>query len=318
MDLIFANGAASLTLPPGWRGEAFLPFGAELIAPSGQNVIVQTRSYFDPEAAKDPAEALAYWPEKGFDTSLPEAREVFGTIAVFLSDRDPDKHMLVKSLEPYDERFVRVLWLELPPFLHGGKDLLDACGAIAGTWRCRQEDTALERLAARDRAEIHGFSDRKFMMLPDGWYVDVLENSGEGGVYRYAIEDPNDVETVWLTIDTRSTIGPDAGDGSLDLFGTTMAAAFDSQRALWTNKGFLYDGDYMIGAEFDETEGPDKVRRLAYLRAVSNRDGGLLLTYNHCIAAGVPDEKRTVTDADIQQLICEALVVPSPGDGRQS
>jgi hypothetical protein len=170
------------------------------------------------------------------------------------------------------------------------------------------------------------FEDTLLMRVPRQWAVEV--DGEKDGRKLYAVDEPEDRETIWVTSRVRRVpAGGDAGEFLADAADAAWEGPLAAERRDWLlrRREDLAEGDALLLTANEDEEKGERLRRLSWTRygirdsgREGSRDGGAyLVSANvHLVTAMryVDEPAQIETEALVDREVRNALLLaPSAG-----
>lgn len=313
------HGTFVAPLAAGWSLHPGEPFSGQIRLQEGYGIDYRLESYEDEAAARGEDRLLGYLEQSGARAQVRTPKEALERILVSIPERAGDGAEIVWTrLDSLAGTHLRELVLSCPltpALLPHRLAIARAVAAWLNLGGFAPEQTALDRVAHTEALERVNFQDNLLMRVPRRWSVTV--DGEKDGRKLYAVDEPEDRETVW--INSRHLRMP-AGSDPEEFLARTVDAVWEGMPAqprrplMRRRRDDLPQGDVLLIAACEEEENGEALRRLTWTR-YGIRDGYLVWAPVHLVTAMefVDEPPQVEAEALIDREIRNALLLP-PAD----
>lgn len=257
-------------LPHGWSLHPVRSFEGRIRVKEGFDLLYRIDSYEDADAAQGGGRLLAYVDEPELQTDGRTPDDVRDKIVMSIpADETRGRHILWKSIDTRFGTHVRELQLRCLLDTEESVEHRMSIGEAVAEWLqlggFSPELTALDRAAHTAQLERTSFEDTILMRVPRRWKVEV-DSKNDDGRTLFAVEEPEDRETLWITSMVYSVSGQQPEAKMLEFQRELFEAYWEKEAsgdAGWHTlcRRKLENGDLLLFRERNETERGEALRR---------------------------------------------------------
>lgn len=307
-------------LPVGWTLNPGAAYTCRLTTREGFDIAYRLDSYDDPDAARGGQRLLSYVDEPEFAGVDRTPADIIKNFVISIPTEEKiGREIVWKSIQPVAGTHVRELVLRCT-LLTG--QMIDHRASIAqavaewmGLGRFSPEFTALDRVAHTEKLERVNFENTVLMRVPRHWKVE--EDSVDEGRKLFAVDEPEDRETIWVT-SRWHRLPPAATQEEANAFRDQAAEAVwqdmesdTTRRWITKRRETIEAGDILFTLVREEEERGDTLRRVTWSR-YGIRDGALVIAPIHLVTAKqflddpAQIESAVVADREVRNAILMA------------
>ena len=298
-------------LPAGWTLEPGPPLTGDLVWPRGERLAYSLDCYEDAEAAAGGERLVDLATEEAYGPPDTRANGMFDHILIQMPvEREDPRPIVFKSLEPFAGTHVRVIRLALPADPEIDRRALQAAEIATflqfGKWA--HDRTRLDELAHTATLRRETFGESLLMRVPRDWRTQEVEE------YRYAVEPPDEAETLWVSFQLfmmRPMI-PEVFDVQVSSVEEGAREMLDpGDQLLETADERLGEFDHLARSVITEEDKQGPLRRITWRRYSWSEDIYTIALIHLCTDLDRIDEPRFVDSAAlIEREVRNAAVIP--------
>jgi len=310
------GGVFVAPLPVGWTLHPARVCEGRLRVKEGYDIAYRLDSYEDPEAAAGGRRLLAYADEPEFKDMVKSPRDILEDFLISIPDRDPlGKDIVWKCVEPFAGTHIRELVLRCPlataELVEHRTAIARAIGEWLGLGRFAPEPGALDKVAHTVALERVNFEDTVMMRVPRHWKVEI--DSEDEGRQLFAVDEPGDRETIWVT--SRLVPIPPGTDAG-ELLAATVEAVWNGPLAasardwLMRRREELPEDDVLLITSNEEVDKKgEALRRITWIR-YGIRDEFLVWAPIHLVTASqyLDEPAQIETEALVDREVRNAIL----------
>jgi len=194
-----------------------------------------------------------------------------------------------------------------------------AIGEWLGLGGFSPELTPLDHAAHTERLERVNFQDTLLMRVWRGWSVERVSESN--GRALFAVDEPEDRQTIWATSQLLSLPGTDDPRIAQAFMRQIVDGIWASQQAdtgkrwLFRRREDLPEGDILLITSNEEEARGQALRRVSWIR-YAVRDDWMILAPIHLVTAQkfLAEPAQIETEAMMDREVRNALLMPPPAE----